>query len=187
MTLHDRLKVNVLKFYHRYLHNELPPYFYSFNIRTQGDTHSYDAINSGQLHIETTTTEYADKQLRIYLPTLINDVPTELYWQLSQPTVFRISQKTAEQFLIEHTQWYAPFLAAIYVRILSIYHPITRCIKRYISTLTGEHVHLCFHVLILPACMRTHGRCVHIDRHTGRIIVVHCIYHNHVCTGFRFR
>ena len=30
-------------------------------------------------------------------------------------------------------------------------------------------------------CVRmcTPGRCVHTDKHTGRIIVVHCIYHNH--------
>ena len=78
LTSHDILKVNVLKFYHRYLHNELPPYFYNFNIRTQGDTHSYDTWNSGHLHIDRTRTEYADKQFRICLPTLINDMPTEL-------------------------------------------------------------------------------------------------------------
>ena len=41
LTSDDMVKVNVYKFYHKYLCNELPPYFYSFNIRTQGDTHSY--------------------------------------------------------------------------------------------------------------------------------------------------
>ena len=77
LTLH-MLKVCALNFDHRHLHNEPPPCSYSFNIRTQGDTHSYDTGHLGQLHIERTWTEYADKRFRIYLPTLINDMPTEL-------------------------------------------------------------------------------------------------------------
>ena len=100
LTLHDMLKVNVLKFYYRYLHNELPPHFYSFNIRTQGDTHSYDTRNSGQLHIDRTRTEYADKRLRIYLPTLINDMPTELLATITTHSLQDLT-KIAKQFLIE--------------------------------------------------------------------------------------
>ena len=100
LKLHDMLKVNVLKFYHRYLHNELPPYFYSFNIRTQAGTHSYDTRNSGQLHIEMTRTEYADKRLRVYLPTLINDMPTELLATIATHSVQDFT-KIAKQFLIE--------------------------------------------------------------------------------------
>ena len=100
LTLHDMLKVNVLKFYHRYLHNELPPYFYSFNIRTQGDTHSYDTRNSGQLHIERTRNQYADKRLRIYLPTLINDMATELLATIATHSLQDFT-KIAKQFLIE--------------------------------------------------------------------------------------
>ena len=101
LTLHDMLKVNVLKFYHRYLHNELPPYFYSFNIRTQGDTHSYDTRNSGQLHIERTRNQYADKRLRIYLPTLVNDMATELMATIATHSLQDFT-KIAKQFLIEH-------------------------------------------------------------------------------------
>ena len=100
LTLHDLLKVNVIKFYHRYLHNELPPYFYSFNIRTQWDTHSYDTRDSGQLHIERTITEYADKRLRIYLTTLINDMPTELLATIATHSLQDL-RKIAKQFLIE--------------------------------------------------------------------------------------
>ena len=78
LTLDDMLRLNTLKFYYKYLHNELPPYFYSFNIREQGDRHIYDTRNSGQLQVEMTRTEYADKRLRIYLPTLVNDTPTDI-------------------------------------------------------------------------------------------------------------
>ena len=54
------LKLNTLKFFYKYLHNELRPYFYSFNIRVQGARHTYDTRNSGQLRVEMTRTEYAD-------------------------------------------------------------------------------------------------------------------------------
>ena len=100
LTLHDMLKINALKFYHRYLHYELPPYFYSFNIRNQWDTHSNNTRNSGQLHIERTRTEYTDKRLGISLPTLINDMPTELLATIATHSRQDFT-KIAKQFLIE--------------------------------------------------------------------------------------
>ena len=36
LTFDDMLKLKTLKFYYKYLHNELPPYFYCFNTRVQG-------------------------------------------------------------------------------------------------------------------------------------------------------
>ena len=88
LTLDDMLRLNTLKFYYKYLHNELPPYFYSFNIREQGDRHTYDTRNSGQLQVEMTRTEYADKRLRIYLPTLVNDTPTDILAMITLPSGF---------------------------------------------------------------------------------------------------
>ena len=72
------LGLNALKIYYKYLHNELPPYFYSFNIRVQGDWHTYDTRNSGQLQVDMTKTGYPDKRLRIYLHTLVNDTPPDI-------------------------------------------------------------------------------------------------------------
>ena len=94
------LKINVLKFCYRYLYSELPLYFYIFNIRTQGDTHSYDTRNLGQQHIERTRTEYAEKQLRIYIPTPINDTPTELLATIATHSLQDFT-KIAKRFLIE--------------------------------------------------------------------------------------
>ena len=92
LTLDDMLRLNTLKFYYKYLHNELQPYFYSFNIREQGDRHTYDTRNSGQLQVETTRTEYADKRLRYICPHS-STIPRPTYWRWSPPIVFRISQK----------------------------------------------------------------------------------------------
>ena len=149
LTLHDMLKVNVLKFYHRYLHNELPPYFYSFNIRTQGDTHSYDTRNSKQLHIDRTRTEFADKRLHIYLSTVINDMPTELLATIATPTLHDFS-KIAKQFLIEQ---YTLVCSILGCHICARTYHLSFGTKWYISKLIGGHMHTCLHVLIPPACL----------------------------------
>ena len=94
------LRLNTLKFYYKYLHNELPPYFYSFNIREQGDRHTYDTRNSGQLQVEMTRTEYADKRLRIYLPTLVNDTPTDILAMITTHCLQDFT-KNVKHYLIE--------------------------------------------------------------------------------------
>ena len=100
LTLDDMLRLNTLKFYYKYLHNELPPYFYSFNIREQGDRHTYDTRNSGQLQVEMTRTEYADKRLRIYLPTLVNDTPTNILAMITTHCLQDFT-KNVKHYLIE--------------------------------------------------------------------------------------
>ena len=100
LTLNDMLRLNTLKFYYRYLHNALPPYFYSFNIREQGYRHIYDTRNSGHLRVEMTRTEYADKRLRIYLPKLVNDTPTDI-WRWSPPPLSSGFHKNVKHYLIE--------------------------------------------------------------------------------------
>ena len=41
LTLDDLFNLNALKFYYKYIRNTLPPYFYSFNIVTQGSIHEH--------------------------------------------------------------------------------------------------------------------------------------------------
>ena len=42
LKLQDLLDLNALKFYYRYQHGNLPSFFYSFSIFTQGAHHSHD-------------------------------------------------------------------------------------------------------------------------------------------------
>ena len=78
LKIHDMLDLSTLKFYYRYVHDNLPAYFYSFRIVTQGTHHNYDTRNRDQIHIDRTRTRYADKRVRIYLPTVLNSTPTAL-------------------------------------------------------------------------------------------------------------
>ena len=72
LKLKDMLNLSTLKFYYRYLHDNLPAYFYSFQITTQGSHHHYNTRHSDQIHVDRTRTLYADKRVRIYLPKMVN-------------------------------------------------------------------------------------------------------------------
>ena len=74
----DMLDISTLEFYNRYVHDNLPAYFYSFRIVTQGTHHNYDTCYPDQIHIGRTRTRYADKRARIYLLTVLNATPTAL-------------------------------------------------------------------------------------------------------------
>ena len=52
LKLKDMLNLSSLKFYYRYLHDNLPAYFYSFQITTQGSHHHYNTHHSDQIHVE---------------------------------------------------------------------------------------------------------------------------------------
>ena len=60
LKLKDMLNLSSLKFYYRYLHDNLPAYFYSFQITTQGSRHHYNTRHSDQIHVERTRTLVED-------------------------------------------------------------------------------------------------------------------------------
>ena len=45
LTIQDMLDLSTLKFYYRYVHDNLPAYFCSFRIETQETKHNYDTRN----------------------------------------------------------------------------------------------------------------------------------------------
>ena len=90
LKIQDMLDLSTLKFCYRYIHDNLPAYFYSFRIVTRMTHHNYDMRNRDQIHIDRTRTRYADKIVRIYLPTVFNSTPTALLDKMPL-TVSRVS------------------------------------------------------------------------------------------------
>ena len=87
LKLKDMLNLSTLKFYYRYLHDNLPAYFYSFQITTQGSHHHYHTRHSDQIHVDRTRTLYADKWVRIYLPKMVNSIPIPLLQTILQTSI----------------------------------------------------------------------------------------------------
>ena len=59
----DMLNLSTLKVHYRYLHDNLPAYFYSFQITTQGSYHQYNTRDRDQIDIDCSLTQYADKRV----------------------------------------------------------------------------------------------------------------------------
>ena len=99
LRLKDLLDINALKFYYKYLRGTLPSYFYSFNITTQGENHSYNTRQSDQIRTNRTRTHFADNRLKIYLPPLINSVPTTLLQKIATHSIHGFSSSIKRYYI----------------------------------------------------------------------------------------
>ena len=103
LKLKDMLNLSSLKLYYRYLHDNLPAYFYSFQITTQGSHHHYNTRHSDQIHVERTRTLYADKRVRIYLPNLVNSIPIPLLQKIATHSLQGFSSNITKYFIHEYS------------------------------------------------------------------------------------
>ena len=99
LRLKELLDINALKFYYKYLRGTLPSYFYCFNITTQGENHSYNTRQSDQIRTNRTRTHFADKRLKIYLPPLINSVPTTLLHKIATHSIHGFSSSIKRYYI----------------------------------------------------------------------------------------
>ena len=72
----DIFKLQQLKFYYKYLHNNLPVYLQNWRIIFKYDIHNYDIRIKIEIYTYTTKHEFAKKCLRHNLPFLLNNIPT---------------------------------------------------------------------------------------------------------------
>ena len=96
------LNLSTLKFYYRYIHNNLPAYFYSFQITTQGSHHHYNTRHSDQIDVDRTRTLYADKRVRIYLPNMVNSIPIPLLQKLATYSLQGFPANITKYFIHEY-------------------------------------------------------------------------------------
>ena len=101
LTLDDMLKLNPLESYYRYVlyRCELPPYFNCFNTRVEGDSHSYETRNPGQLHVGKNWISWQIFALRIRRP---------MFRRCSPTIVSGISPKIQNTFQMTNKKLYAP-------------------------------------------------------------------------------
>ena len=102
LKIQDMLDLSTLKFYFRYVHDNLPAYFYSFRIVTHD--YNYDTRNRDQIHIDWTRTRYADKRVRIYLPTLINSTPTALQEKIATHSLQGFALNLKKYFIHQYSE-----------------------------------------------------------------------------------
>ena len=72
LKLDDIYKINILKFYYKYLHRNLPTFFYSFSLKTRFEIHNYNTRNRKNIVNNKTRHRFADNCVRNKLPDIIN-------------------------------------------------------------------------------------------------------------------
>ena len=83
LSVIDMLLLNSMKFYYKYKHKEVPHYFASFTLHTQGSTHDYNTTIS---EIERVSIS-PKKCLRNYLPKTINSIPNHILTRIDTHSI----------------------------------------------------------------------------------------------------
>ena len=78
LSVPDMLLLNSMKFYYKYKHKEVPDYFASFTLHTQGSTHDYNTRQRDNIRTNRTRINLTEKCLRNYLPKTINSIPNHI-------------------------------------------------------------------------------------------------------------
>ena len=78
LSVPDMLLLNSMKFYYEYKRNEVPDYFTSFNLHTQGSTHDYNTCQRDDIRTNRVRINLTEKCLRNYLPKTINSIPNHI-------------------------------------------------------------------------------------------------------------
>ena len=75
LKIEDRLKLQELKFYFKYIHKELPSYLLNWQIIPSINIHNYNNCVKDNIHTFRAKHEFAMKCLRHSLPHTINETP----------------------------------------------------------------------------------------------------------------
>ena len=112
------LDFSTLKFYSRYVRDNLPACFYPIRIVTQRIHHIYDARNSDQIHMHRTRTWYAEKWVLTYLHIVLNSTPRVQLEKLLL-TVSGVSPLMLENTSSINNRTFAPSRIATFVMIVN--------------------------------------------------------------------
>ena len=99
LKVDDILKLQQLKFYYKYLHNNLPVYLQNWRIIFKYNIHNYDTRIKNEIYTYKTKHEFAKKCLWHNLPFLLNNIPTIVKEKLNTHSLQRFAQYAKLHFL----------------------------------------------------------------------------------------
>ena len=88
-----------LKFYHKYINNELPEYFQKINYFINRNVHGYGTRQNKPIYICIAKHEFSKKCIRHNLPKIINDIPEEIKGKVYTHSLQGFSQYIKRYFL----------------------------------------------------------------------------------------
>ena len=103
LNLEDLFAFNVIKFYFKYLHNDLPPFFQSFSIITCAEIHKYNTRQRNILCTNRTSKVFTQKCIRNDIAHVINNTPSIILDKISSHS-FKGFCQYAKQYFIDKYQ-----------------------------------------------------------------------------------
>ena len=82
LKIDDLYRLNLLKFYYKYVNNDLHLFFNSFSIMPRSEMHTYDTRQKENMCTNPTIHCFADKCVRSQLPIFLNDTPLRIFQKI---------------------------------------------------------------------------------------------------------
>ena len=93
----------MLKFYYKYVNNELPLFFNSFSIMPRSEMHTYDTRQKENMCTNPSIHCFADKCVRSQLPIALNNTPLRILQKIYTHS-YKGFTKYVKHFIIENYQ-----------------------------------------------------------------------------------
>ena len=78
LKIHDLYKLNILKFYFKYKHSELPNFFQSFSLQPRSLIHQYNTRIKTQLNVNKTKRKFAENCVRNQIALIVNKTQSNI-------------------------------------------------------------------------------------------------------------
>ena len=99
----DIIKLQQLKFYHRYINGSLPEYCSWLGIRENEVVHTHYSRNLHDIHVERVNTELARKSLRFSIVHVINNTPALIIDTIQSRSLQGFSSYVKNFFLSQYS------------------------------------------------------------------------------------
>ena len=86
LKTHDLYKLNILKFYFKYKHSELPNFFQSFSLQPRSLVHQYNTQIKTQLNVNETKWKFAENCIRNQVALIVNKTQSNILDKIDTST-----------------------------------------------------------------------------------------------------
>ena len=106
LSVPNMLLLNSMKFYYQYKRNEVPDYFISFNLHTQGSTHDYNTRQRDDIRTNRVRINLTEKCLRTYLPKTINSISNQILNRIDTHSMDRFASAIKRHLISKYGMEY---------------------------------------------------------------------------------
>ena len=99
LRLEDLFKLNMLKWYHKYVNKKLPKYFLDFEIKAQNQIHDYETRSGNTISTPVPRLQCARRCLRNYISIIMNSMPKDVIEKVHTHSLKGFSVYTKNYFL----------------------------------------------------------------------------------------